>query len=299
MKKYTDQDFDSLDEGQNYYQHVKLADIVNDFMLAEVGEGMLIPHVKKQLVEFHAQRAIQEFSYDTLRTVKSREYELDGNISFGLPQDFVNIVGVFWLDGNGYKHYMNERKVSGNPEAPLYDSEGGYIYDAEGNRLDANSSTSLTSYNAKSDAEASSVFYNYFAGSFENEDLYDRYYSYYGRRFGADPRHLNINGTYVHDNNEHLVFIDTGFTDRTIVLDYVSDGIGSFDTIKVHKFAEEAVYGYIRFRLVYGQRNMPLYEKQMAKKEYAIAKRRAKHRLSGLGQALEEAFKGKSKWIKH
>ena len=44
---------------------------------------------------------------------------------------------------------------------------------------------------------------------------------------------------------------------------------------------------------------MPLYEKQMAKKEYAISKRRAKHRLSQLGQSLADTFRGKSKWIKH
>ena len=299
MKKYIDEDFDSLGEGQNYYQHVTLSNIVNDFMLAEVGDGMLIPHVKQQLVEFHAQRAIQELNYDTLQSVKSREYQVEGDLFIKLPQDFIHTVGVFWLDDNGLKHYMNERVDSGNPEAPLYDDDGNYLYDENGTRLDANISTSLNEYNDRASKESFSTYLNYFAGSFENEELYDRYYGYYGRRYGADPKHLNVNGTYVHDKAEHLIYIESTFTNRQIVLDYISDGLGDFDTIKVHKFAEEAVYSYIRFKLIYGQRNMPLYEKQMAKKEYSISKRRAKHRLSQLGQSLADTFRGKSKWIKH
>ena len=298
MIKYTDQSFDALGEGQNYYQHVKLSEIVNDFMLAEVGEGMLLPAVKQHLVEYHAQRAIQELNYDTLRSVKSREYILDGDISFGLPQDLIKPVGVYWLDDNGIKRYMNERVISGNPEAPLYDGEEGYLYDEEGTRLDANTSTSLNRYNTTSENNVDD-YNNYFAGSFQNEDLYNRYSFYYGRRYGADPEELNINGTYIYDRTEHLVYIDTNFTDRMIIVDYVTDGLGDFDTIKVHKYAEEAIYAYIRFKLVYGKRDMPLYEKNLAKKEYSIAKRRTKHRLSQLGEALNKALKGQAKWIKH
>ena len=298
MIKYTDQSFDSLGEEQNYYQHVKLSEIVNDFMLAEVGEGMILPAVKQQLVEYHAQRGIQELNYDTLRSVRSREYVLDGDISFGLPQNLIKPVGVYWLDDNGLKHYMNERVISGNPEAPLYDNDGGYLYDEEGNRLDANISTSITTFNQNSERSVND-FNNYLAGSFENEELYDRYYSYLGRRYGADPKNLNINGTYVYDREEHVIYIDTSFTHRVIVLDYVTDGLGDFETIKIHKYAEEAIYAYIRFKLVYGKRDMPLYEKQLAKKEYSIAKRRAKHRLSQLGEALSKALKGQAKWIKH
>ena len=297
MIKYGDQVFDSLGEGQDYYQHVMLVDIVNDFMLAEIGEGMLLPSVKQQLVEYHAQRAIQELNYDTLRSVKSREYILDGDISFGLPQNLIKPVGVYWLDDNGVKHYMNERIESGNPEAPLYDSDGGYLYDLDGTRLDANMSTSITDFNAASENSLTD-YNNYFAGSFENEYLYDRYYIYYGRRYGADPKELNYNGTYVYDRKEHVIYIDTSFSDKVIVLDYVTDGLGDFETIRVHKYAEEAIYAYIRFKLVYGKRDMPLYEKNLAKKEYSIAKRRTKHRLSQLGEALNKALKGQAKWIK-
>lgn len=58
------------------YQHITLADIVNNFMISYVGEEKIIPKVKRNNVLFFAQRAIQELSYDTLRSEKSQEIEI-------------------------------------------------------------------------------------------------------------------------------------------------------------------------------------------------------------------------------
>ncbi len=46
------------------YQYVSLADIVNNFLVAYVGDGKIIDHATKQDILFHSKRAIQEFSYD-------------------------------------------------------------------------------------------------------------------------------------------------------------------------------------------------------------------------------------------
>lgn len=297
---FTDEAYDGGSGERAYYQHMVLEDLINDFMMAEVGEGMLIPKVKQSLVEYHAQRAVQELSYDTLRTVKSFEWDLDGSLSLPLPQDFVGLVGVFWVDDSGYKHFMNDRgQYSGAPTAYLQDDQGNPLYDMQGERLTGTSDT-VERYNMRTQSVAADAFYNYYAGSFENDELYDRYYSYYGRRFGSDPTQTNINGTYVHDVDQNLIHIDAAYSNQLITVDYVSDGLGTdVAQIRVHKYAEEAIYAYIRFKLIYSMRDMPLNEKQLVKKEYAIAKRRAKHRLSDLGQKLRLAFQGKTKWIKH
>jgi hypothetical protein len=50
------------------YQHITLADIINNFMISYVGEEKIIPKVKRSNVLFFAQRAIQELSYDTLKS---------------------------------------------------------------------------------------------------------------------------------------------------------------------------------------------------------------------------------------
>ena len=299
MRNFTDQEYDNLSsEERGYYQHVKLEDIVNDFMMAEVGDGMLIPTVRQHLVEYHAQRGMQELTYDTLKSVKTFEYSPEGSLTVVLPQDLVNIVAMYWTDQQGNKHFMNERITSGAPLTNLEDQDGNNLYDENGNYLKGDGFT-LESWNNARILDDTSYFNNYYFGAFANEDLFDRYFSYYGRRFGATPGEINYNGTYIYNADNNLIYIDEQTADKPIVVDYISDGLADFADIKVHKFAEEAIYAYIRWKLVYSQRNMPLYEKQMAKKEYAVAKRRAKHRLSGLGEHLVKTIRNMGKWIKH
>ena len=65
-------------QGNNYgnYQFTSLEDIINQFIIAYTGENKIILKVKRTDVAFHAQRAMQELSFDTLRCVKSLEVEV-------------------------------------------------------------------------------------------------------------------------------------------------------------------------------------------------------------------------------
>ena len=301
--RFNDRDYNAENNGaeHGYYQHISLAEIVTNFMVAETMEGMTCQNISQTVVEYHAQRGVQELSYDTLRSVKSVEFEPDGRGSVILPQDAVGVLGVFWSDDSGYKHPMLERRFSGNPLSPLEDEQGNFLYDENGNHLYAEESTTLSRFNARTQSVAADAFYNYYAGSFENDELYDRYYSYYGRRFGSDPRQTNINGTYWFDEAESRVYIDSNLSDQRIVIDYVTDGLGTDLTrIRVHKYSEEALYNYIKWKIVSSKIDMPLYEKQLAQKMWKAARHNAKHRLSILTpEAIAEAFRGKYKWIKH
>ena len=49
------------------YQFVSLDNIINQFMVVYVGEEKLIGSARKTDVAFHAQRAISELNYDTLK----------------------------------------------------------------------------------------------------------------------------------------------------------------------------------------------------------------------------------------
>ena len=73
-------------EGDNLgnYRYTSLTNIVNNFMIAYVGDGKLIDHVAKSDVLFHAKRGLQEFSYDVLRTVKSIEVEMGPSLSLAI-----------------------------------------------------------------------------------------------------------------------------------------------------------------------------------------------------------------------
>ena len=69
------------------YQFTSLEDVINYFMVAYVGEDKIIPKIKKVAVAFHAQRALQELSFDTFKSIKSQEIELPPSLQMVLPHD--------------------------------------------------------------------------------------------------------------------------------------------------------------------------------------------------------------------
>ena len=85
-------------EGSSFgtYQFVSLSDIINNFLIAYVGQDKLIPRVNRTDVIFHAKRGLQEFSYDTLKSIKSQELTIPDSLSLTIPQDYVNYVKLSW-----------------------------------------------------------------------------------------------------------------------------------------------------------------------------------------------------------
>ena len=63
-------------------------------MLVYVGEDKIIPKAKRLDVAFHAQRALQELSYDTLKSHKAIEITVPSTLQMILPQDYVNYTKI-------------------------------------------------------------------------------------------------------------------------------------------------------------------------------------------------------------
>ena len=74
------------------YQFTSLEDIINYFMVVYVGEGKTINKINRTDVAFHAQRAMQELSFDTFKSVKSQEIVLPPSLTMILPHDYVNLL---------------------------------------------------------------------------------------------------------------------------------------------------------------------------------------------------------------
>ena len=83
------------------YQFISVDDLINNFIIAYVGEDKIISKIKRTDVAFHAHRALQELSYDTLRSYKSYEIEIPPSLTMALPHDYVNYVKFTWLDDSG------------------------------------------------------------------------------------------------------------------------------------------------------------------------------------------------------
>ena len=109
------------------YQFVSLSDIINQFLIVYVGEEKIISKANRTDVAFHAQRALAELSFDTLKSVKSEEITLPPSLTMPLPQDYVNYTKISFIDNSGIKNtlYPTLNNTS-NPRAYYQNSNGDY-----------------------------------------------------------------------------------------------------------------------------------------------------------------------------
>jgi len=128
----------------------------------------------------------------------------------------------------------------------------------------------------------------------------DTEYTNEGQRYGIDPEHAQNNGSYYIDNNTGLIHFSSFLSGKTIILDYLSDSLGTDSEMKVHKFAEQAMYMCIAYAILSTRANVPEYVVRRFKKDRFAAVRQAKLRLSNLKLSeLTQILRGKSKHIKH
>ena len=62
-----------VEDNYGSYSYITLNDAIDNFMVGYVGDGKLIQTSKKSDILFFAKRGLQEFSYDTLKSIKSAE----------------------------------------------------------------------------------------------------------------------------------------------------------------------------------------------------------------------------------
>jgi hypothetical protein len=135
-----------------------------------------------------------------------------------------------------------------------------------------------------------------------NNDDYedDTYWKMQGERYGLDPQHAQANGSFYIDQVSGKIHFSSNISGKTVILDYISDSLGTDGEMQVHKFAEEAMYKWITHAILSGKSNIPEYQVNRFKKERFAAIRTAKLRLSNLKlEELTQVLRGKSKQIKH
>ena len=441
------------------YQFTSLNDIINQFIIAYVGENKIISKAKRVDVAFHAQRALQELSFDTLKSIKAQEITVPATLQMTLPQDYVNYTKVSWVDDSGIKHVLYPTSKTSNPTNYTQDSNGNFRIEAVGtisggsdtmymdvkysnilvgmvvsgvgivpgtkvtaaivssNRtvltldtaldltISLGSSTAVTNatyiftngdvdgsllqepltqvftevaqvtsnnafidfqtalsgisigdlvsseyfpvgtvvtgitsdpsttpdgdvgtriyvskastnpgvnpnlYNKvitfTSQTPQSDTWSNYKSStpSEINSDDYedDTYWPLDGQRYGIDPQHAQVNGSFYIDTISGKIYFSSNISGKTVILDYISDSLGTDDEMQVHKFAEEAMYKHIAYAML-STSSLPIHQ-QLAprfKKEKFAATRQAKLRLSNIKlEELTQTLRGKSKQIKH
>ena len=279
---------DSTTFGQ--YQFLTLEEVVKTFLATYVGVGKICENIRANDVYFHATRALQEFSYDTLRSVKSQEITVPSTLQMILPRDFVNQVKIAYSDSSGVKHILYpSRGITSNPVDVTEDETTNSGYSFTNNALNTdNSSTTWENYKAATPNENLQDDYND-----------DDYKSMTDERYGIDPQHAQINGSFFIDNLRGLIKFGSTLAGETVTLHYVSDGLGTDSEMVVHKFCEEACYKHIAYGILSTRSNVPEYLVQRYKKERFAETRKAKIRLSNIKiEEFAQVLKGMSKQIK-
>ena len=437
----------SGDESYGSYQFISLENVISQFIIAYVGEDKLIPKIKRVDVSFHAQRALQELSFDTFKSCKSLELEVPNTLQLPLPQDYVNYVKLSWVDNNGIQRVLQPASKTSNPKAFQQNADGTLKFESnsyqsvitdpfqeygitktgkesafDGDGLiksnnpleqyrselrvdfDTDGTSNLkygaTLFSANSDQRVSDGMFiqlrenhdlvvgtsvigpgipngttihaiNSITGSssfpynvtlsssqyeqyllnptttlvntwsptianasqnrFDNEELifvnlnkksntkskfqthvaaenvnldYDSSvgdrFSAKGARYGLDPQHSQINGSYYIDCESGIINFGSNISGKTVIIEYISDSLGTDEEMRVHKFAEEAMYKCIAHAVMSTRANVPEYLVNRFKKERYSAIRTAKLRLSNLKiEELTQILRGKSKQIKH
>ena len=288
--------WNSNDEDYGGYQFVSIGDIINNFIVAYVGQDKLITKVKRTDVAYWAQRAIQEFSFDTLPQSKSIEIEIPPGLYMVLPQDYVNYTKLAWSDQNGVERTIYRTDITSNPEAIIQDSAHEYTFDSDGNIPLAQQSETLTNWNEGSQFPLQGA--NNTWDLQNNPDLIALYA--YGGRYGLQPEQAQGNGTFYVDSNKGVIRFSSDLRGKTVVLKYISDGLGSAEDMTVHKFAMDAIEKYIAYSILSTRSNIQEYLVARFKKDAASARRNAKIRLSELkSDLIVQVMRNQTKWIKH
>ena len=490
------------------YQFTKLIDIINQFMFAYVGENKIISKISRADIVFHAQRAMQELSFDTFKSIKSQQIDLPASLTMPLPHDYVNYTKISWSDSSGIKHPLYPTNRTSNPFQILQDDDSGdyefpeeielvtagdfsssvtnskpvspwkrtavpSLKDSGGNVLanyanmtvvngelrffhrtrtdgvttagmsgdlsawghtqacwqeldvteieyvdlsaigtavdltngpgilrvgistapgssnsrnlnnqtysksginhltstfdltDINGAPSYLEWTSTDSASTtkeklsidvrsyntvyvivasfhqwtdynttltlsnrvdeisvinslasnylqsplgkeveSSTWQNYksITPSENNNDDYedDTYWPNEGMRYGLDPQHAQVNGSFYIDPRLGKIHFSSNISGKTVILDYISDGLGTEEEMMVHKFAEEALYKHILCGVMSTRANVGRNQLAYYKKDKFAATRQAKLRLSNIKiEELTQILRGKSKWIKH
>ena len=281
----------AIDNNYGSYEYISLNDIINNFIVAYIGAGKLIPSAKRTDIMFHAKRGLQEFSYDTLKSIKSQELTIPPSLSIVIPQDYVNYVKCSWIDNAGAKHVIYPTRVTSNPtELPLQDNDGIPSQDSDGENTLANQS--LTEEKWKNRSLTTDFQPNDYRDS-TNEGLI-------GQRYGLQPEEAQVNGMFTINERTGTFSFSSDLAGKLIILEYISDNLAYDADMKLPKMAEQAMYMHIAYSILSGRAGIPEYVVNRFKRDRSSALRNAKIRLSNIKiEEIAQVFRNKSKWIKH
>lgn len=282
-------------------QYVSLDDIVKNFMLVYTGNHSIIANEPRHKVIYHAKQAIKELNYDALREIKILQLDVDDQLRYIMPRDYVDYVRISLYE-NGMLYPLNESNKTMTSNAYLQASDGAILFDESGNilspemsqldtdRIDGAMKTEYLNNNVPFDAD-----YSYCGDN-------GRYFRYgIGQRYGLNTETANVNPLYQIDRKAGVIIFNSQMSGKSVVLEYIADGMenGDDSSVSVHKFFEKFIYSYIFYNIVSTKMGVQEYIVTRARKEMTALLRNARIRMSDFDPSkLLMPLRGQNKWLK-
>ena len=260
------------------YGFIFLTDIVNNFTAAYTGSGKILANVLKGDINFHAHRAVQELSYDTLVSHRSQEIEVCPSLKMPLPHDYVNYVKLTVVDSQGIEHVLYPTKNTSNPFPISQTSDCSYDIEDTFLKQQTGESNTWENFSTGSATQTTIGASDALNPSIDNS----HYFQNTGERYGISPENAQSNGTFFIDYELGNIHFSSSLSGKTIILKYISDGhdIGDDSKVMVPKLAEEAMYKWIAYGCAQARTDVDPNTVARLKKERFAETRKAKLRLS-------------------
>lgn len=267
------------------YQYISIHDLVNNFMTNYVGDDKQLNNVKRYNVLYQIKQGIKQFTFDALKEVRAIEIELNDTLQVPLPHNYVSYVRISWVDANGMLHPMSMNNSTRLADAYLQDHEYNILFDESGEILQAHESEmqkNTRNFGINRDNDF----------GFADDGIGNQ-------RYWMNPT-INSNGYFTIDKRKGVIAFSSNVKSKLIVIEYVSDGLEYDSTeISIHKFAEKALYDYVKLELLRNKYGIQEYVIRRNEKDYNTSFRNAVIRLQEI--RLNEAIfmlNGRKKWLK-
>lgn len=296
LQYYTNNNNAPGDLNWGSYQFVSMSDVVNNFMLMNIGDDKLLNNVKRHEVIFHAKRGIQEITYDALRNFKIIEIQMGDNLKLIMPPDYVNYVRIS-VNVEGVLYPLHENLSANSATAYLQDNNQNILFDLDGEVLTGESVLDIRR-GEQQQYFGPGTFNGYYGWSYNG----NWYFGYnIGSRYGLQTDTANVNPTFTVNRAAGVIDFSSGVRNQLIVIEYISDGMenGNDDAITINKLAEDYLYAYIKWAILDNKYGIQEYVIRRAEKAKTAKLRNAKLRLSNIhASRLIMVLRGKDKIIK-
>lgn len=284
LPNFTNLDLYYADESQfGDYQYSTLEEIVNNFMF-EQDDDSYVANADINRVALFGKKGVRELYFDVVNEIIGIELDLNPALTIALPHDYISYVRISWVDTRGALHPLAFDNSLNLSQAYLQDNDYNFLYDIDGDILKGS--------HIQNTPETNPIVAD------TDSDLYNTFTQ---RGFNTDRSRIFKNGSFRIDKTKGEIQFSSIVDGKTIVLEYLSDGLYQrLDSeIKIHKFAEEALYSWIYFNLIKRKRTVPEREKARAEADWYNQRRLAKKRISPITiDNVRQILKGSSKWIK-